>query len=136
MPIDGSEPALRALKEAIGYAQKSETAEIHLLHVQPALRSGRAQIVLRYATLDDYYENNGKAALASARAMIEESGIKYTMYLMVGPAARRITQYVKDTQCDHIVMGTRGLGAIKGLLLGSVTTKVIHLAPVPITLVK
>jgi nucleotide-binding universal stress UspA family protein len=33
-------------------------------------------------------------------------------------------------------MGTRGLGGVRGLLLGSVTTQLLHLADVPVTLVK
>ncbi|MCJ9712965.1 universal stress protein, partial [Bordetella hinzii] len=41
-----------------------------------------------------------------------------------------------EKQCDRIVMGTRGLGAVGGLVLGSVAQKVIHLSPVPVTLVK
>jgi nucleotide-binding universal stress UspA family protein len=35
-----------------------------------------------------------------------------------------------------VVMGTRGLGAVTGMLLGSVATKVIHLSDVPVLLVK
>jgi nucleotide-binding universal stress UspA family protein len=38
--------------------------------------------------------------------------------------------------CDHIIMGTRGLGAISSIVLGSVTRKVLHLANVPVTCVK
>jgi nucleotide-binding universal stress UspA family protein len=43
--------------------------------------------------------------------------------------------------CDQVIMGTRGLGssgiaAISGLLLGSIATKVLHLVDVPVTLVK
>jgi nucleotide-binding universal stress UspA family protein len=37
---------------------------------------------------------------------------------------------------DHIVMGARGLSNLQGFLLGSVATKVINLADVPITLIK
>ena len=47
-----------------------------------------------------------------------------------------IAQAARDEGIEHIVMGTRGLGSIQGLLLGSVAMKVIHLAEVPITLIK
>ena len=38
--------------------------------------------------------------------------------------------------CDAIVMGTRGMGSIGSLMLGSVATKVVHLTKLPVTLVK
>ena len=47
-----------------------------------------------------------------------------------------IADCARDLQCDAIVMGTRGLGAIQTLLLGSVAVKVIHLADQPVTLIK
>jgi nucleotide-binding universal stress UspA family protein len=42
----------------------------------------------------------------------------------------------KEHGCAQIVMGTRGLGTVSGMLLGSVATKVIHLADVPVVLLK
>jgi nucleotide-binding universal stress UspA family protein len=45
-------------------------------------------------------------------------------------------EYAKKHDCHHIFMGKRGLGLVKGLVLGSVTTKVISLADMPVTLVK
>jgi len=56
--------------------------------------------------------------------------------MRTGQYGETIANYAKEKQCDRIVMGTRGLGAVGGLLLGSVARKVIHLADVPITLVK
>jgi nucleotide-binding universal stress UspA family protein len=41
-----------------------------------------------------------------------------------------------ELDCDHIVMGTRGLGAIPGIVLGSVTRKVLHLAKVPVVCIR
>jgi len=45
-------------------------------------------------------------------------------------------QQVRDTECDAIIMGTRGMGSLANLVIGSVTTKVIHLVEVPVTLIK
>jgi nucleotide-binding universal stress UspA family protein len=41
-----------------------------------------------------------------------------------------------EEEVAQIIMGTRGLGEMRGLLLGSVTTQLLHLADVPVTLVK
>jgi nucleotide-binding universal stress UspA family protein len=53
-----------------------------------------------------------------------------------GPVAETIDRIARETQADQIVMGTRGLGRVRGLLLGSVATQVVHLADIPVTLVK
>jgi len=42
----------------------------------------------------------------------------------------------EERGCDQIVMGTHGRGTIAGLLIGSVATKVLHLAKAPVLLVK
>ncbi|ARP81841.1 hypothetical protein CAL12_14125 [Bordetella genomosp. 8] len=47
-----------------------------------------------------------------------------------------ISGSVRQHKCDQIVMGSRGLGTTAGLWLGSVTTKTLHLAQVPVTIVK
>ena len=62
--------------------------------------------------------------------------MSYQSHLFVGEPAETIARYAKENTCDHIVIGTRGLSAVSGLLLGSVATKVIHLADMPVLLVK
>jgi len=75
-------------------------------------------------------------ALAPARALARRLGVSFDCYLLVGDPAEAIARFAQRTRCSEIIMGTRGLGRVRGLLLGSVTTKVIHLATVPVTLVK
>jgi nucleotide-binding universal stress UspA family protein len=50
--------------------------------------------------------------------------------------AEVIARYAKDRRIDQIVMATHGRGAMAGLLMGSVTRKVLHLSNVPVLLVK
>jgi nucleotide-binding universal stress UspA family protein len=66
----------------------------------------------------------------------EAAGADFKTLVRNGLAAETIAQVAREEDIQHIVMGTRGLGSIQGLLLGSVATKVIHLADVPITLIK
>jgi hypothetical protein len=57
-----------------------------------------------------------------------EAGIACTSHVEVGDVAQTIARYVRDLYCNQVIMGTRGLGsgaigAISGLLMGSIATK-------------
>ena len=55
--------------------------------------------------------------------------------LLEGPEAEAILKAAEDLHADLILMGTRGFGAVKGLLIGSVSRKVIHYASCPVMVV-
>ncbi len=59
----------------------------------------------------------------------------YQSNLRVGQIAETIQAYAAEHQCDHIVMGSRGLGAAGSLMLGSVALKLLHTVHVPIVMV-
>jgi len=55
--------------------------------------------------------------------------------LIDGSEAEAILKIAETRQADLIVMGTRGFGAVKGLLVGSVSRKVLHLSACPVMVV-
>jgi nucleotide-binding universal stress UspA family protein len=137
LPVDGSENALRATRFAIGLAKGSASpVEIHVLNVQMPIVSGDVKMFVSQEAINGYYHDEGIKALASARAALDEAGIAHVFHIGVGQVAETIAAYARDKHCDQLVMGTRGLGSIGGLVLGSVASKVVHLVDVPVTLVK
>ena len=56
--------------------------------------------------------------------------------MLFGEAGETLADAARRLKCGSIVMGTRGQGAVGNLVLGSVATRVVHLAKVPVTLVK
>ena len=82
------------------------------------------------------HERAGREAMKEARAMLESAGVACEEHLLVGEPGEIIAEVAAREGVDGIVMGTRGLGPVKSLVLGSVATKVIHLAGTPVTLVK
>ena len=86
--------------------------------------------------LRQYHHDNGVKALERARARLDAGGLAYSYHLLVGPPWQMITQYAREKECDHIVMGRRGLGSFTGALLGSVAHKTLQLADPPVVLVK
>jgi nucleotide-binding universal stress UspA family protein len=129
VPMDGSDCALRALK----WAAKAHEAELLVLNVQPALP--RSQFVSK-DMIAEHQERCAGEALARARALIQRNSLRAQTFSVVGDPAVSILAFAKKHRCAAIVMGSRGQGRIKKLVLGSVAAKVIHAAACPVTLVK
>ena len=137
VPVDGSEYSDRGVDYLIRSAQwYREPIEIHLLTVHHHMPYGRAVSAVAGDEIQKYHQEAGLKALESARTRLDAARIPYTFHIGVGVPAEIIAQYAHQQDCDQIVMGTRGLGSVGGLLLGSVATKVLALASVPVLLVK
>lgn len=138
VPVDGSKSSDRAvdhLLKKLGWFK--DGVEIHLLNVQhPVPYGGRASAVMGKDRIAKYHQEEGLAALKSARGKLDAASVKYAYHIGVGDEAEVIVQYAKSQGVDQIFMGTRGRGEVSTLVLGSVATKVIHLSPVPVLLVK
>lgn len=135
VPVDGSDNALRAVDFAIGLAKGRPGARLELLNVQPPVGSTVSMFVSK-ADIKGYQRDEGMKAMERAIKAVENSGVPFGHHIGVGVPGQVVAAFVKELGCGHIVMGTRGLGAALGLLMGSVTTDVVHNSPVPVTLVK
>jgi nucleotide-binding universal stress UspA family protein len=134
VPVDGSEHSLNVAKYLIRQAGEFTTPlEIHLLNAQHPL-PGTIRGVAEQAR--QFHHEEGLKALESTRKLLDEAKLPYAYHVVVGEAASAIAQAVSEHQCDHVVMGTRGMGGVRNMLLGSVATKVLHAVDVPVTLVK
>jgi nucleotide-binding universal stress UspA family protein len=137
VPVDGSEGSLRAVRHAIDSRERyRDPIQIDLVNVQRRMASNNVRRFISQEQLNQYYQEEGAAALEAARALVEPSGIVFDYKVLVGDEPGCIARYAKERGCDLIVMGARGLGNIANMLLGSVSTRVIHLSPVPVLLVQ
>lgn len=137
IPVDGSVPGNRAVEQVIASAKAlKEPPHIYLLNVQWRLASGNVKLFISQDTINDYYREQGMAALAAARAMLDEAGLAYSYHIDVGTPAEAIVQAAREHQIDQIVISAHGEGTLSNMLLGSVASKVAHLATVPVLLVK
>lgn len=136
IPVDGSATALRAVDLVVRDPATSAVApKISLINVQAPLPSDVTRFVSS-GVVQDYHRETGDSALAAARARLEAAGIAYSAHILVGEAAPTIADFAREHQCTLIVMGSRGLGSVTGMLLGSITTKVVHLTDLPVMVVK
>jgi len=132
--VDGSQNALEAVRHGAKLAAANPDIRLHLVNVQPPLPAAAARFVAR-DTLHSFHQEEGQKVLAQARALLDESKVPYEIHIAVGNPAEAIAAYAVEHKADQIVMGTRGLGSLAGLILGSVATRVLHLAKVPVTLI-
>jgi nucleotide-binding universal stress UspA family protein len=105
------------------------------MNVQPALPEAVTTFV-GTKPVRDFHREQGKDALKKACAALDKAKIPHETEIAVGDVAQSIASFADEIKCDEIVMGTRGYTQIANLLLGSSTTKLLHLAKVPVTLVK
>jgi nucleotide-binding universal stress UspA family protein len=133
VPMDGSRAALHALEYAGRRFRDSDNTCLLILNVQPRLPSSRT---VTKAMIAEYHERQSEDALAPARALAEKLGSVTQVYARLGDPATEIAAFARRTHCAEIIMGTRGLGRVSGMLLGSVAQKVVGLANVPVVLVK
>lgn len=136
LPIDGSAPSIEAVKTAIKWTKGQAGYSLRILAVQPPILASGFSEYVSTQTVDEYFEEENKRIFATVTPLLDEANIDYEEVSMTGPVAQSIADYAKNNNIDHIIMGTRGLGSISGLLLGSVTTKVLTLVNIPVTLIK
>jgi len=135
VPVDRSECSPRAVKYLIVAHADNARAQIHLVNVQPQLTGDVRQFVPGSAVRDFQRAKSGEA-LHRARALLDAAGVHYGSHEEAGIVADRIVRTAEALQCDHIVMGTRGLGELGDLIAGSTAIKVLHLTRLPVVLVK
>lgn len=137
LPVDGSESALRAVDHLIAHsAWFSDVPEVHLLHVHAPIPIGRVQAHIGKETLQAYYLEESQALLVEAQKKLDAAGRFHTTHIHVGQPAEVIVKMASELGCDLIVMGTHGRSGIAGLIMGSVASRVLHLASCPVLLVK
>lgn len=135
VPCDGSENSLRAVRYAAELAGRLPDIRLHLLYVEdPVMMRECAQLSPQEQEKIRCGESD--RVLGEAREVFATAGVSYQEQVRSGPPASEIARYVQEADCDAVIMGTRGLGPIASVMIGSVATHTVHLVDVPVTLVK
>ena len=132
--VDGSIHSYDAVDHVVRLARELRTCEVILVNVQETIEF-RALALYREEMLAELHENCD-AALAGARERLQAAGLTHEERREIGEPAEMIAEIATVEKVDLVVLGTRGLGSIAGLLFGSVAMKVLHLVEMPVTLVK
>ena len=136
--VDGSKHALDAVQfliEHAGWLRAEPQVELVTVHAPVPKLPGLGTVVGK-KQLQRYYEDEGEEALAGAKKLLDKAKIGFNASVLIGPVAETIVAHAGSAHCDLVVIGNRGMSAAANMLLGSIATKVLHLSPIPVLLVK
>lgn len=135
VPVDGSEHSDQAIRHVVDFVKEHGPVEIHVANVEPEPVAWQTRGMEEKA-IDAHLAALGHHAIKSAHEILQAAGVAHHTHLARGDAAAAIVALANKLGCDTIVMGSRGLGALSGLAMGSVTRKVLHLSSLPVVCVK
>jgi nucleotide-binding universal stress UspA family protein len=120
---DGSEPAERALDEAIAVALR-DGASLHIVTAFPDPAIIREQITSSAKTESVNLSEVADSVLSRAARRAEEKGVKAETHARESDPAAAIIEIADAQKADLIIVGSRGLSGIQRFLMGSVSSKV------------
>lgn len=135
IPIDASDCAKRAAQHAAAMSADNPDLQLLILNVQEPLEP-RVHASLTAQEIKNMQAGDAQRVLLPVMQFLDQAGIPYRTEWRSGEVASTISAYADEIAAESIIMGTRGMGPIGNLVMGSVATKVTHLTKVPVTLVK
>lgn len=137
--VDGSEHALRAARLAADLAVKYEAA-LHLVQVVPPVAVTKELEEFAHSERIDIATSQDAATrylMGPAESIAQTAGVRTVVReVLTGDPAECLLEYAREGAIDLVVLGRRGLGRVRGLLMGSVSYKVNSLAECPVLTVK
>lgn len=135
IPVNDSNNALRAGQCAVTLVHAIPSLGLKLLcTLDPVPR--RSHAGLDKAEIQHHYFAEAVTTIEPARQTPQQYSINCEQHYRVGDVVTEIAAQVYEKGIDVVIMGTRGMGQIANLMIGSVATRVVHLVKVPVTLVK
>jgi nucleotide-binding universal stress UspA family protein len=152
VPIDGSKPSIKALKQAVDIAEICKTKQVMLLNVIKIDTSGilksrvagtfEPSVGAAIATSEaiNAMKKSRKRILNTAEAKVKKikknNSFSLNSILLEGDPVDEIVKFSKKEKMNLIIMGARGMNKVKELLLGSVSDGVCRHSSCPVMIVK
>jgi nucleotide-binding universal stress UspA family protein len=136
---DGSPHAIGAAKWTARLVRELRDAEVVLVnvgHIPAVALGGPGEGYIDFAALEEGMRQSGEAILGETAKAFTGIDAQVSRVYRVGDPAGEIINAAKEHSADMIVMGSRGFGQIGGLILGSVSERVLHAAHGPVLIVR
>jgi len=130
-PIDFSEHSMEAMRGAMELAKDLGASEVHLMHVIAPQQSFIPSTIEQNRELARESAMLEQAEQELARIKKDELGDskKVITFAVVGAPVQKLAEYAKEQEIDLIMVATHGRTGGERLLLGSVTEKLLRIAP-------
>ncbi len=135
LAVDGSEQSKAAARAAADFIKLGVVKKIIILNSANYFVGSYEMIPMRYEELNMIAKELGQKIVAEISEMLDDT-VEIEEKVIFGDAALTICETAKDNNSDLIIMGSRGMNQVKGLFLGSVSTRVLQFAPCPVLIVK
>ncbi len=132
---DGSSHAKRALDIAVDMASKYSSKLDIVEVVDSTVFSGAGVAPIPADVIESVY-NKAKSDIEEAKKVAIQKGVNAEGIVLEGDPANAILDYVSKNNADLIITGSRGLSTFKRMLLGSVSTRLVQEAKIPVIVVK
>lgn len=136
VPVDGSALALDAVRHALRLRQEGLNAVFVLATVQEPTYLYEMVLAPDPDVLERISGAVGSRALAGAETLFAAAGVAYEREIGSGEPVPSLIEIAERHGCDAIVLGARGLGALRSALMGSVSQGILQASSLPVTVVK
>jgi nucleotide-binding universal stress UspA family protein len=135
VPVDGSDVSYRALDAALFFSEKmgSIVTIVHVIENVPTVYIESQKIL---DELLNAHRDEGKKILDKCLEIAERKGIMINTNLLQGSPGSSILEFANEGNFDAITIGSHGKGGFKEMLLGSVSSKIVHHFLQPVLLIK
>jgi nucleotide-binding universal stress UspA family protein len=134
--VDGSDLALEAVRHSLRLRHEGLRADLVLATVQEPTFLYEMVLPPGSEVLERVSGAVGNRALEGAEALLRAAGVPFEREIGSGDPAQTLIELAGRHGCEGIILGARGVGAVRSALLGSVSQAVLHASMLPVTVVK
>ena len=134
--VDGSDYSCHAARFAARLARDS-SAQLTLFYAYDTPRATSLGLrTLSPGEIERAMDRVSRAAFESAKSAIGDLDVKMDQCVSFGDPVSEIVAFADSHEVDLIVVGSRGLSQVKGMLVGSVSNRLVHRAHCPVAVVR
>jgi nucleotide-binding universal stress UspA family protein len=135
VPVDGSDISYRALDSALFLSERlgSKITAIHVIEKVPTVYIQSQKIL---DEILETHKNESQKILDEYSSIATKKGIAINTVLLEGNPASTILEFSQMEKYEVIIIGSRGMGHFKELILGSVSSKILHHSLCPVLLIR